>query len=110
MNNIFIYILFYFSFIGYSFSTPKLSDLSGKEDLQLQSLQHSVWKIQSDDKPNFSYGTAFAIGSNRFVTNFHVLDIILKNKDSIKDVVVLKEWESLSHRKVPENHCCFCSL
>lgn len=54
-------------------------------NLQIKQAQKAIWRIYKED--SFS-AAAFSIGSNLFVTNFHVIDnlnkegVILKQKDS----------------------------
>ncbi len=59
-------------------------------DSQKKQVQAPVWLISS----SLSYGTAFAIDSNLFVTNFHVLYPMLKNSDSIKKIILQQESNS----------------
>lgn len=56
--------------------TPSKADFSpGETFSQLENSKQAVWKIHPlGQKGN---GTGFFIGPNRFITNFHVIDIIL---------------------------------
>ena len=54
-------------------------------------IKDSVWKIQKDFH---SSGTAFFIGPNFFVTNFHVLHEMLRNGDSLKQITLRQEGSS----------------
>ncbi len=49
--------------------------------------QNAVWRIQN----SFSSGTAFFIGPNLLVTNFHILQSLLKHDNSLKNIVLQKE-------------------
>ena len=51
----------------------------------------SVWKIQNDREDS---GTAFAIGPDRFVTNFHVVFGMLFQNWSMRHVFLRREGES----------------
>ena len=51
-----------------------------------EQISRSVWKIS-----NNVYGTAFAIGPNQFITNFHVVAPFLKYNNSIKYVTLSQE-------------------
>ena len=52
-----------------------------------EQISRSVWKISN----NNGRGTAFAIGPNQFITNFHVVEYFLKDKNSIKYVTLSQE-------------------
>ena len=52
-----------------------------------EQISRSVWKISN----NNGMGTAFAIGPNQFITNFHVVEYFLKDKNSIKYVTLSQE-------------------
>ena len=62
---------------------------------QINNIQNSVWKINNVSGEN---GTAFSISPNRFVTNFHVLEFMLK-KDSLENIFLQKR-ESSSRLKI----------
>ena len=49
-----------------------------------EQISRSVWSISNE-------GTAFAIGPNQFITNFHVVEYFLKDKNSIKYVTLSQE-------------------
>ena len=51
-----------------------------------EQISRSVWNISSNGN-----GTAFAIGPNQFITNFHVVAIFLKYNNSIKYVTLSQE-------------------
>ena len=99
-----------FSLFGCSFSKPQSlpsSEISKEESpetptvksseesiLQAEYVQGSVWQIH-----NFiSTGTAFSIGPNLFVTNFHALYLMLE-EDILKSIV-LDQKASFSRLKV----------
>ena len=66
-----------------------------KVDLRTKNFQNSLWYMH-----NFVYsGTTFSIGPNLFVTNFHVLNEILKNEISIKDII-FQQKDDYSHLKI----------
>ena len=52
-----------------------------------EQISRSVWKISN----NNARGTAFAIGPNQFITNFHIVAYFLKYKNSIKYVTLSQE-------------------
>ena len=52
-----------------------------------EQISRSVWKISN----NNDNGTVFAIGPNQFITNFHVVEYFLKDKNSIKYVTLSQE-------------------
>ena len=77
--------IFFFSFF-LSFSFPGIAQL--QTDLQEGEAQQSIWKISN---PNLPFnGTAFSIGSNLFITNFHILLFTLK-EGSIEDIALEQE-------------------
>ena len=49
-----------------------------------EQISRSVWNISN-------YGTAFAIGPNQFITNFHIIAFFLKYNNSIKDMALSQE-------------------
>ena len=118
MKNFLIYILLIFFFCSYSYSQSdfatsvendsvnSLEESSQEPALQTGDSQSFVWLIN-----NSSYaGTAFPIGPNLFVTNFHVLasisDKILAsisdntsisdNKSLVKNIALQKKEDSYS--------------
>ena len=50
-----------------------------------------AWKVQNDD--GFVVGTGFFIDENRFITNFHVISLILKNQNT-KSIFLSQEGNS----------------
>ena len=56
--------------------------------------RNSVWRIRNHS--NYFMGTAFSIGLNLFVTNFHVLEAMLEDENSIKNIT-LQQKGDVSH-------------
>ena len=89
-------IFLHFFFCSYSYSqsdfaasaeknsvtTPEES--SQEPTLQIGDTQNFVWRIYRSN----SSGTAFPIGPSLFVTNFHVLYLMLEEESSIKDIAL----------------------
>ena len=79
--------------ISESSAIPK-EESPAESVLQAEYIQESVWRMH-----NFIHtGTAFSIGPNLFVTNFHVLHGLLK-KDNLKSII-LDQKASFSFLKV----------
>ena len=95
-------IFFVFSHLFTSLNSLAFSESSNKEittETNLpRSIQNSVWKIQGGEN-SLGYGTAFSIGSNLFVTNFHILLFMLKDENSIKNIV-FKQQEKFFSLKI----------
>ena len=99
MKHFIISILLSFFLFGFA---PVKSNFSPNETFsQLETSEQAVWKIH-----NFNIsGTGFFIGPNHFITNFHVIDMILHqmpfgdisqndrsaNKDSMSRIVLSQE-------------------
>ena len=90
------------SLFGYPFakshslpsSEISIAESPAESVLHTESVQDSVWRMH-----NFIYtGTAFSIGPNLFVTNFHILHGLLK-KDNLKSIT-LDQKASFSFLKV----------
>ena len=97
-----VYIFLHFFFCSYSYSQSDFATSTEKntanpvENDSVNSLEESSQEpaLQTGDTQNFvwriyrsnSSGTAFPIGPNLFVTNFHVLYSMLEEESSIKDV------------------------
>ena len=102
MKNFLIYILLIFFFCSYSYSQSDFATSAEKntanpvENDSVTTPEESSQEpaLQTGDTQNFvwliyhptSSGTAFPIGPNLFVTNFHVLCSMLEEESSIKDV------------------------
>ena len=112
MKKILIYILLIFFFCSYSYSQSNFATSVEKntanpvENDSVNSLEESSQEpaLQTGDTQNFvwliyhpaSSGTAFPIGPNLFVTNFHVLYSMLEEESSIKDIA-LHQKGAVSH-------------
>ena len=72
--------------VGERSATPiedSVAEATLKVDLRTKDSQNSVWRMY-----NFVYsGTTFSIGPNLFVTSFHILNLMLKNESSIKNII-----------------------
>ena len=75
-------------------STTAIAESPAESVLQAKYVQDSVWQIHTF----ISRGTAFAIGPNLFVTNFHILHSMLE-KVTLKSIV-LDQKASSSRLKI----------
>ena len=93
MKHFIISILLNFAFFNFVFAEadPALDEISSK----LQNTERAVWRIYRLDQP--IGGTAFFIGGNLFVTNFHVIYGLLGL--SLEDI--LQDYESESRNSDP---------
>ena len=64
--------------------------------LNLENLVQYVWKISNST----GNGTAFAIGPNQFITNFHVMLSILKGVESSEEIVLSQKGKTLSFNRL----------
>ena len=60
---------------------------ASESSLDLEGMEQAVWLISD----SVYTGTAFAVGPNQFVTNFHVIYPMLKEKNSLKNIMLLQE-------------------
>ena len=96
----YFFILLSFGFLNDSFSqtdpvadtkehtTTLVEESSLEATLQTKDYEKFVWFIM---QPSYGGGTAFPIGPKLFVTAFHVLANLLREENSIEDVVLLRE-------------------
>ena len=64
--------------------------------LNLENLAQYVWKISNSTNS----GTAFAIGPNQFITNFHVIYSILKDLESSEEIALSQTGKTLSFNRL----------
>ena len=80
--------IFLSSFLWVSQASAEL-DRTSKSSLKLED---SVWKISHS---LVAEGTAFAVGPNQFITNFHVIYFLLKDVESSQEIVLSQEGQTL---------------
>ena len=100
----FLFVLYFFlncpafsENISTNFSMPnsETGDLTvskqGRAQAKRESTLHSVWKISNS---SYKQGTAFAVGPNQMITNFHVLSGQLEKGGSLEDIVLTQSVSS----------------
>ena len=85
--------IFLSSFLWISQASAEL-DRTSKSSLKLED---SVWKISNS---LVAEGTAFAIGPNQFITNFHVIYFLLKDVESSQKIVLSQEGQTLNFNRL----------
>ena len=107
---VFLKIVFAFFLINCAFVTPFVSvnfflliseaeaeqlEQTSTSSLNLENLAQYVWKISNST----GSGTAFAIGPNQFITNFHVMLSIFKGVESSEEIVLSQKGKTLSFNR-----------
>ena len=108
-SNFFLFVLllifFLFGFFSFSHHTDPNSlnntevitkNRTKKIEWQINNAQDTIWKISNNIH---TYGTTFAISPRLIITNLHILESMLTNKNSIQDIVLYKN-EVPSHLKI----------